>query len=200
MRLHFRSIGALRVDEFPGAGCLRGGAARGDEAEPVLRGPVTAARRGQSTARRAVAWLAMTAAGSLVTVVVDVVAQAQDHDARTESLRRTEIAFARTMADRDHAAFVSFLDDEAIFFTGDEELRGRDAVADAWAPYFESDEPPFSWAPTVVTVVDSGTLGLTSGPVLDPEGQRIATFSSVWRQTTAGEWRIVLDRGYRWCE
>ena len=118
----------------------------------------------------------------------------------TESLRTTAIAFAQTMADRDHDAFIAFLDGEAIFFSGDEEIRGRDAVAAAWADYFEGDAPPFSWEPTVVSVLDSGELGLTSGPVLDPEGNRFATFSSVWRRTSDGRWLIVLDRGYRWCD
>ena len=32
------------------------------------------------------------------------------------SLRATEIAFAKTMADRDQAAFVAFLSSDAIFF------------------------------------------------------------------------------------
>jgi ketosteroid isomerase-like protein len=121
-------------------------------------------------------------------------------DALTESLRARERAFARTMVDRDHAAFVSFLDLEAIFFSGDEEIRGREAVAAAWAPFFEGEVPPFAWEPTVVTVVDSGTLGLTSGPVTDRDGRRFATFSSIWRRHDDGVWYIVLDRGYAWRE
>jgi hypothetical protein len=38
-----------------------------------------------------------------------------------EQLRQTESAFARTMADRDHAAFMSFLADETVFIW----TRGR---------------------------------------------------------------------------
>ena len=37
----------------------------------------------------------------------------------------TERAFAKTMADRDHAAFTSFLYEEAVFFSGSEPLRGK---------------------------------------------------------------------------
>lgn len=141
-----------------------------------------------------------TAIAVWLTLSGSAMSPAEDHDALTESLRATETAFAQTMSDRDHGAFVAFLDEEAVFFSGDDELRGREAVADAWAAYFEGDAPPFSWTPTVVTVLDSGTIGLTSGPVLDPGGKRFATFSSVWRRTPEKEWRIVLDRGYRWCE
>lgn len=137
------------------------------------------------------------------TFLADAACGAEKEDAvstLTEELRRTEIAFAKTMADRDRAAFLTFIDPEAIFFSGDDELRGREAVAAAWTPYFEGETAPFSWEPTVVTVLDSGTLGLTSGPVLDPTGRRFATFSSIWRRSADGTWRIVLDRGYAWRE
>jgi ketosteroid isomerase-like protein len=149
--------------------------------------------------------LPLSALGALATSCALVaVARAgeppEDLTALTEALRASEIAFARTMADRDHAAFVAFIDAEAIFFAGDAELRGRDAIASAWAAYFEGETPPFSWEPTVVTVLDSGTLGLTSGPVYDPGGVRFATFSSIWRRTSDGTWRVVLDRGSAWRE
>jgi ketosteroid isomerase-like protein len=110
-------------------------------------------------------------------------------------LRSAESAFAATMVERDHDGFRTHLDDEVVFFNGDTELRGPGAVADAWAPYFEGDEAPFSWRPEIVTVTDSGDLGLTSGPVLDPDGSRIGTFNSVWRRGSDGRWRIVFDRG-----
>lgn len=112
---------------------------------------------------------------------------------REQELRATEIAFARTMADRDHAAFTSFLSEEAVFAGPKGELRGRAAVAAGWASYFEGDEAPFSWEPEAVVVLDSGELGMTAGAVRDSEGNRIAGFQSVWRRES-GTWRIVLDR------
>ena len=69
-------------------------------------------------------------------------------------LRATEEAFARTMADRDHAAFVSFLAEDAVFFGRAGELRGREAVAAAWKPLYEGAVAPFSWQPEVATVLD----------------------------------------------
>jgi ketosteroid isomerase-like protein len=117
-----------------------------------------------------------------------------------EELRAIETAFAKTMADRDHAGFVGFLSDETVFFAGNQELRGRDAVAAAWKPFFEGSDAPFSWAPDVAAVLDSGRLGFTSGAVRDPEGNQIGVFNSVWRRTDEGTWRIVFDRGCPPCK
>ncbi len=57
---------------------------------------------------------------------------------------QTERAFAKTMADRDHAAFVSFLSEEAIFFSGPVPLRGKAAVAAWWKRFYEKPETPFA--------------------------------------------------------
>lgn len=115
-------------------------------------------------------------------------------------LRTTEEAFARTMANRDHQAFVSFLAEEAVFFGRRGEIRGREAVAEAWKPLYEGVEAPFSWQPESATVLDSGTLGLTSGPIFGPDGRRVGTFNSVWRRQDDGSWKVVFDRGCPECE
>jgi ketosteroid isomerase-like protein len=112
----------------------------------------------------------------------------------------TERAFARTMADRDHTAFVSFLADEAVFLGQQRTLRGRKQVADGWKPFYDGPQPPFSWSPDRVEVLDSGTLALSTGPVLDPQGKRTGTFNSVWRLEGDGKWRIVFDKGCPPCD
>ena len=112
-----------------------------------------------------------------------------------EQVRRTETAFAKSMADRDAAAFTSFLSDEAVFFGPKLASRGKAAVAEQWKRYFTAPEAPFSWRPEEVEVLDSGTLAMTSGPVFDPAGKRIGTFNSVWRREADGTWKIVLDKG-----
>jgi ketosteroid isomerase-like protein len=119
---------------------------------------------------------------------------AQSHTELQTQVRDTERAFARTMADRDHAAFSAFLADEAIFF-GRSVLRGKQAVAQGWKPYFDSPQAPFSWEPEIVEVLDSGTLALSSGPVRDPSGKVIGTFNSIWRREADGRWRVVFDKG-----
>jgi ketosteroid isomerase-like protein len=112
----------------------------------------------------------------------------------------TERAFARTMSDRDFAAFTSFLSAETIFFSGPRALRGKQAVADAWKRFYEKPEAPFSWKPEQVEVLDSGTLASSSGPVYDPSGKQIATFSSIWRLEAPGIWRIIFDKGNDVCD
>jgi ketosteroid isomerase-like protein len=112
----------------------------------------------------------------------------------TEQVRQTESAFAKTMADRDHAAFRSFLADETVFM-GRNTLRGKAAVAADWKRFYDGPRAPFSWKPERVEVLDSSTLGMTSGPVYDENGQRIGTFNSVWRRDKDGRWRIVFDIG-----
>jgi len=107
----------------------------------------------------------------------------------------TERAFAKTMADRDHAAFTGFLSDEAVFFSGPEPLRGKAAVAAWWKRFYANPAAPCSWKPDRVEVLDSGTLALSTGPVFDPGGKCIGRFTSIWRQEAPAVWRIIFDKG-----
>jgi ketosteroid isomerase-like protein len=107
----------------------------------------------------------------------------------------TELAFARTMADRDHPAFVSLIADEAVFLMEGKPLRGRAAVADYWKRFYTEPKAPFSWKPDHVQVLDSGGLAASTGPVFDPDGKLFARFYSTWRREDSGVWRIVFDDG-----
>jgi ketosteroid isomerase-like protein/predicted enzyme related to lactoylglutathione lyase len=111
-----------------------------------------------------------------------------------------ERAFARTMADRDHVAFTSFLAPEAVFLSGDAVLRGSEAVAAGWHPLFEGPVPPFSWEPDRVEVLESGALALSTGPVRDPAGRIVNRFTSIWRREAPGVWRVVFDSGSPVCD
>ncbi len=137
-----------------------------------------------------------------MTLLMAYTVSAQDPDLvqLRQQVENTERAFAATMADRDHESFTSFLSDEAVFFSGETPLRGKQQVADAWKAYFEEPEAPFSWEPQQVEVLDSGTLALSSGPVSDPGGKMIARFTSIWRLEASGNWRIIFDKGNRACD
>lgn len=106
-----------------------------------------------------------------------------------------EIAFAKTMADRDLEAFLSFISPEAIFFAGNAPLRGHDEIGRAWAPFFDGVSAPFSWHPDVVEVLESGHLALSSGPVRAASGEEVGRFNSIWRKEADGQWRVVFDKG-----
>lgn len=119
----------------------------------------------------------------------------QGESATSGEVRAREIAFAKTMADRDMDEFLTFVSPEAIFFDGSGSLRGRDAIALGWAPFFEGSVAPFSWHPDVIEVLESGRLALSSGPVTSASGEAIGRFNSVWRKDGDGQWRVVFDKG-----
>ena len=112
----------------------------------------------------------------------------------------TERAFAATMKARDHAAFVSFLADDTVFFSGPVPLHGKQAVADFWKRLYAKPDAPFSWEPTEVEVLDSGLLAFSSGPVYDPSGKLVSKFSSIWQRDAAGKWKIIFDHGWDVCD
>ncbi|MDX2427303.1 MAG: nuclear transport factor 2 family protein [Xanthomonadales bacterium] len=116
-----------------------------------------------------------------------------------QTVEETERAFADTMAQRDFEKFKSFLAAEAVFFSGETALRGKQQIADAWEAYFKEPQAPFSWEPKSVEVLESGTLAWSTGPVYDSEGKVIATFNSVWQLDASHQWRIIFDKGNAAC-
>ena len=117
----------------------------------------------------------------------------------TAQVRATEIAFAKTLADRDVKTFTRMIAPDAIWLA-DVPLRGPAQVLTRWQKYFDAPQPPFSWAPEQVEVQDGGKLALSTGPVLDGAGKRVGTYTSIWRREAQGEWRLIFDRGCPSCD
>ena len=113
-------------------------------------------------------------------------------------VRATEIAFAKTLADRDPKAFTAMIAPDVIWLA-DKPLHGPAEVLASWKGYFEGPTAPFSWQPEIVEVQTGGKLALSTGPVLDPSGKRIGTYTSIWRHEADGRWKIVFDRGCPVC-
>jgi len=116
-------------------------------------------------------------------------------NALQQQVADTERAFAKTMADRDHEAFKTFLSEEAVFFGDGEVLRGKEAIAEGWRSLYTGPDALFSWEPIEVEVLESGTLAISSGPVYNPQGERTGTFNSIWRLEADGKWRVIFDKG-----
>jgi ketosteroid isomerase-like protein len=121
-------------------------------------------------------------------------AVAEDLAALAEQVRATEIAFAKTLADRDVKAFRSMIAPDVIWLA-DQPLRGPDQVLTRWQKFFDAPQPPFSWSPGIVEVQAGGKLALSTGPVVDAAGKRVATYTSIWRREPSGDWKIIFDRG-----
>ncbi len=117
-----------------------------------------------------------------------------------EQVRGVELAFAKTIADRDHAAFASFIADDAIFINGGNPLRGKPAIVAHWKRFYSGPAAPFSWKPDLVEVLESGTLAHSEGPVAAPDGSVAIRYYSTWRLESSGQWKIVFDNGYDVCK
>jgi ketosteroid isomerase-like protein len=117
-------------------------------------------------------------------------ANAPDPAAQVEA---AETAFAAAFADRDRARFFSLVAEEAVFLSPKETLTGKAEVVKGWSRFFEGAAPPFSWRPERVVVNGDGDLGLSLGPIFDPAGKQVGSFSSVWRKQKDGSWKVVFD-------
>lgn len=109
-----------------------------------------------------------------------------------EEARQAEIAFAKAFADRDADLFFSFVAEDAHFLNASRTLSGRKAVREVWSKYFEGTAP-FSWKPERVLSNAAGDIALSTGPVLDPQGNHIGDFSSIWRKQPDGSWKVIFD-------
>jgi ketosteroid isomerase-like protein len=116
----------------------------------------------------------------------------------TRQVIAAEQGFAKTMADRNFKAFVTFLSQDAVFFGGSEVARGPAAVASRWENYFVGRQAPFSWTPDHVEVIASGDLALSTGPVFQ-DHKIVGRFNSIWRLEAPNTWRIVFDKGEAVC-
>jgi ketosteroid isomerase-like protein len=132
-------------------------------------------------------------AALLLALAVNAGVNAQTSAAAAEVLA-AERAFARSMAERDFAAFGRHVAEDTRFFGG-QVLRGKAAVLAGWKAFFEGPTAPFSWEPDQVEVLDSGQLALSTGPVRNPKGEVVARFNSIWQRQPDGRWLVVFDKG-----
>lgn len=110
-----------------------------------------------------------------------------------EQVRQAEIAFAAAFRDRDKDRFFAMLAEDAVFLGPQKTLRGKQQVIATWSRFFADAAPPFSWTPERVEASADGSLGLSTGPVLDPAGKQVGTFSSIWRRQPDGSWKVAFD-------
>ncbi|HEY0371447.1 MAG TPA: alpha/beta fold hydrolase [Thermoanaerobaculia bacterium] len=111
-----------------------------------------------------------------------------------EDVRQAEIGFAKAFADRDKTKFFAYVANDAVFLGGLAVQRGKDAVVKRWSRFFDNQPvAPFSWGPERIEITGNGTIGLSTGPVFDAEGNAIAQYASIWLKQGDGTWKVILD-------
>jgi uncharacterized protein (TIGR02246 family) len=123
--------------------------------------------------------------------------------AAVEAILKADRDFNQAVADGDLKKFLSFIAEGATFNGGTpSEIRGRDAIAKDWAPFFEKDGPRLTWIPTHGEILGAGDLGYTVGTseyrTVAASGQatiRRGQYLTVWRKQADGAWLIVYDTG-----
>ena len=115
---------------------------------------------------------------------------------------RAEAAFARSVAQRDRAAFAAFVHPDAVFSGGGAPAKGRDAVVAAWEFAFDPAQPVLHWAPSSVAIGARADLALSRGPYWientapgAPHRLVAGEFTSVWTRGDDGEWKVLFDGG-----
>ena len=139
------------------------------------------------------ALLLVTALGCATGSTAARPARAVDPATARREVRQAEIAFATAFRNRDRRAFFAMIADDAVFLGPHRTLRGKRQVLGVWDRFFAAPAAPFSWVPERVEISGDGSLGLSTGPVRDPSGMQIASFSSIWRRQADGSWRVIFD-------
>ena len=130
-------------------------------------------------------------------------AQAPAHAAEAAAIMQADADFARAVADRDKARFLTFIADATTFNGGTPgEIHGRDSVMKEWSDFFDPAGPTLSWTPTKAEVVGAGDLGYSTGRSLiraknaaGAIAERRGEYLTVWRKQPDGAWRVVFDTG-----
>jgi uncharacterized protein (TIGR02246 family) len=122
--------------------------------------------------------------------------------AGVDAIMNADRDFNTAVSDRDLARFLSFIAEGATFNGGTPgEIRGRDAIAKDWAPFFDAAGPRLTWAPTHAEVLGAGDLGYSVGSseyrTAPAGGQttRRGQYLTVWRKQADGAWKVVSDSG-----
>lgn len=155
----------------------------------------------RKTPKLLVSWIGISfwMCGLLHTSSCAQAAESKNNAALVAEVMAAERAFAKSMADRNLAAFAEWIDEEAIFYTRIHPTRGKAAIVAEWTPLFIAKQAPFSWEPDDVVVLDSGQLAMSAGPVRDPAGKIIARFNSIWRRDANQRWKVIFDKGNDVC-
>src|SRR5262245_24043880 len=129
-----------------------------------------------------------------------VYAQRGDRQTAADVIVKADEAFNQSVQERNLSRFLSFIGENATFSGGmPNEIKGRDAVAKDWAPFFEKNGPTLVWKPIKGELLGAGDLGYTVGTsefrsTVDGKVRvRHGNYLTVWRKQADGSWKVVYD-------
>ncbi len=120
-------------------------------------------------------------------------------DKGTALLFKLEAEFAHAVAERGHAAFLSYFAEDGVEVQDGGGIASYDEIAKepAWP-----DGTSLTWTPVKADMATSGDLGYTYGNFVykskDKDGKIVAHYGkymSVWKKQKDGSWKVVVDMG-----
>jgi len=123
----------------------------------------------------------------------------QDMGANEQQIRDLEQQWAQAAAERNLDAIVDlFAPDGRIMPPNAEAAMGHDSVREAWGAILQLPELDFSFAPTSVTVAESGDLAYVIGTyqlMFGSEDERVqdsGKYLDIWEKVD-GEWKVMVE-------
>lgn len=114
-------------------------------------------------------------------------------------LRKLEAAFAKSVSERGHDAFVSYFAEDGVELEDGGGIKTKDDMQKE-GPW--PSDLSLTWAPVKAEMAASGDLGYTYGNYelksRDKDGKvvtRNGKYTSIWKRQKDGSWKVVLDMG-----
>jgi ketosteroid isomerase-like protein len=117
----------------------------------------------------------------------------------SDLLFKLEADFAKAVAERGHAAFVSYFAEDGVELDHGGGINSRDDIArqPAWP-----EGTSLTWTPVRGDMAGSGDLGYTYGNYVfkskDKDGKIVphyGKYMSVWKKQKDGSWKVAVDMG-----
>jgi ketosteroid isomerase-like protein len=128
------------------------------------------------------------------------VTQKTEHSSSLRAMVETEIAFARTAAEKTtQEAFLAFIANDGILFRPTA-VNGKRWMLANPVPK-TTKRPLLSWLPSFADISQAGDMGYTTGPwefrsdSKDEKPVAFGNFVTVWRKQADGSWKFAIDLG-----
>jgi ketosteroid isomerase-like protein len=139
----------------------------------------------------------------LVLVTVPGIARAQGLSFDQAQMLKADSDLDHAVEDRNVDHFKALIAEDATFSgNGGPTVQGRDAIAKAWAQYFEANGPTLTWAPSKGEVLIGKDVGYTMGNwtrrSVNANGDHVQTngqYLTVWQKQEDGSWLAIFDTG-----